>query len=96
MKNKIKTNFFSESKKWPRRIPRIKEITLKTIKLMSNFFSNKSCYYINLVLSDKDILKKLNKRFKNKYKDTDVLTFVSNIDDKYIGKIFYCDIFFFY
>ena len=94
MKNKIKTNFFSQSKKWPRRIPRIKEITLKTIKLMSNFFSNKSCYYINLVLSDKDILKKLNKRFKNKYKDTDVLTFVSNIDDKYIGKIFYCDIFF--
>ena len=30
MKN-IKVDFFSESKKWPRRIPKIKTITKKTI-----------------------------------------------------------------
>ena len=33
MKN-IKVDFFSESKKWPRRVPKIKIITKKTIKKM--------------------------------------------------------------
>ena len=36
----------------------------------------------------------LNKKYKNKYKDTDVLTFVSAISNKELGKILYCDIFF--
>ena len=31
MKN-IKVNYFSESKKWPRRIPKIKEISKKNYK----------------------------------------------------------------
>ena len=35
MKN-IKVDFYSESKKWPRRIPRIKDITAKTIKRMKS------------------------------------------------------------
>ena len=37
MKN-IKVDFFSESKKWPRRIPKIKNITQKTINKMSSYF----------------------------------------------------------
>ena len=37
MKN-IKVDFFSKSKKWPRRIPKIKNITNKTIKKMSSYF----------------------------------------------------------
>ena len=37
MKN-IKVDFFSESKKWPRRIPKIKIISKKTINKMSSYF----------------------------------------------------------
>ena len=34
------------------------------------------------------------KKFKNKYEDTDVLTFVTQTSNKNIGKYIYCDIFF--
>ena len=37
---------------------------------------------------------KLNKIYKNKQTDTDVLTFISKISNKNVGKILYCDIFF--
>ena len=37
MKN-IKVDFFSQSKKWPRRIPKIKNITKKTINKMNSYF----------------------------------------------------------
>ncbi len=91
---KIKVEFFSESKKWPRRIPKIKNITLKSIKKMRNYFNKNYFFNLNFVFSEKTKVSKLNKRYKNRYKDTDVLTFVSNISNKQLGKIFYCDIFF--
>ena len=94
MKKKIKLDFFSDSKKWPRRLPKIKKITLKTIDKMSKYFSKDYSYNINLVLTDKSKIKKLNKKYKNKHQDTDVLTFVSKILNKNLGKILYCDIFF--
>ena len=94
MKKKIKLDFFSDSKKWPRRIPQIKKITLKTVNKMSKYFSNNYSYNINLVLTDKSKMSKLNKKYKNKDQDTDVLTFVTKILNKNLGKIVYCDIFF--
>ena len=94
MKKKIKLDFFSDSKKWPRRIPQIKKITLKTVNKMSKYFSNNYSYNINLVLTDKSKMSKLNKKYKNKDSDTDVLTFTSIITNKELGKIKYCDIFF--
>ena len=94
MKKKIKINFFSESNKWPRRIPKIKKISLNVIEKMDIYFKNKHFYQLNLVFSDKEKVRKLNKKFNNIYKDTDVLTFISKIPNKELGKISYCDIFF--
>ena len=94
MIKKIKLDFFSDSKKWPRRIPQIKKITLKTVNKMSKYFSNNYSYNINLVLTDKSKMSKLNKKYKNKDQDTDVLTFVTKILNKNLGKIIYCDIFY--
>ena len=94
MMKKIKVDFYSESKKWPRRFPKIKNLTSNSIKKMKNYFNQNYYYNLNLIFSDKEKVTKLNKKFRNKFKDTDVLTFVSNISNKELGKIFYCDIFF--
>ena len=94
MKKKIEVDFFSESKKWPRRLPKIKKITFNTLTKMSSYFKKNYFFSLNLVLSDKIKIKKLNKKFRNKYQDTDVLTFVSKNSNKELGKILYCDIFF--
>ena len=94
MKKKIKVDFFAESKKWSRRIPKIKQITLKTLKNMTEYFNNSYFYNLNLILSDKKKLKELNKKFKKINKDTDVLTFITKQSNKNLGKNLYCDIFF--
>ncbi len=94
MKKNIIVDYFSLSKKWPRRIPKIKEITKYTIKLMNSHFNKKYSYNISLIFADQYLLKNLNKVYKNKFKDTDVLTFVTKFANKDLGKNFYCDIFF--
>ncbi len=94
MKKKIKVDFFTESQKWPPRLPKIKKITKKTINAMNSYFKEDYLYNLNLILSDGKNVKKLNKRYKNKDKDTDVLTFITKSMDKELGKITYCDIFF--
>ena len=43
MKKKILVNFFSKSKKWPRRVPKIKKLTAITINKMQDYFD--SPYY---------------------------------------------------
>ncbi len=92
MKN-IKVDFFSESKKWPRRVPKIKIITKKTIKKMAPYFKRDHKLELNIILTDKSKMIKLNKIYKNKQSDTDVLTFILKNSNKYVGKILYCDIF---
>jgi len=94
MKKKIKVNFYSESKKWPRRIPKVKSLTSIILKKIKNYFNKDLNYTINFILSAKSEVSKLNKKYKNKHGDTDVLTFMNNINDKNLGKIVYCDIFF--
>ena len=94
MKKKIVVNFFSESKKWPARFPKIKKITNETIYKMLNIFDNSNIYNLNIILSHKKKVIKLNKNYKNYHKDTDVLTFVNKANNKNLGKIKYCDIFF--
>ena len=93
MKN-IKVDFFSQSKKWPRRMPKIKTITNKTINVMLSYFKKDYKLELNIILTDKSKMIKLNKIYKNKQSDTDVLTFISKISNKNVGKILYCDIFF--
>ncbi len=94
MKKIIKVDFFSESKKWPRRIPKIKEITQKTVKIMRSYFKQNCLFNLNLILSEKKNMINLNYKFKNKQRDTDVLTFVTKFPNKKLGKMLYCDIFF--
>ena len=94
MKKTLKIDFFSNSKKWSRRLPKIKKIGLMTLKSMSSYFKKNHQHYINLILSDKEKVSKLNSKYNKKYKDTDVLTFVTKISNKELGKILYCDIFF--
>ena len=93
MKN-IKVDFFSESKKWPRRTPIIKKITKKTVNKMRSYFKNDHTFQLNIILTDKSKLIKLNKMYKKKQSDTDVLTFITKNSNKDVGKILYCDIFF--
>ena len=42
MKKKIRVDFHCESKKWPRRIPKIKQITNKTLKIMNKYFEKRN------------------------------------------------------
>ena len=91
---KIKVDIFSESKKWPRRIPKIRIITKKTINKMSSYFKRDHKFVLNIILTDKSKMIKLNKTYKNKQTDTDVLTFITENSNKNVGKILYCDIFF--
>ena len=91
MKN-IKVDFFSESKKWPRRVPKIKIITRKTINKMNSYFKRDHKFQLNIILTDKLKMIKLNKIYKNKQSDTDVLTFISRKSNKNVGNILYCDI----
>ena len=93
MKN-IKVDFFSQSKKWPRRMPKIKTITNKTINMMLSYFKKDCKLELNIILTDKSKMIKLNKIYKNKQSDTDVLTFISRNSNKNVGNILYCDIFF--
>ena len=94
MKKVLKIDFFSNSKKWSRRLPKIKKISQTTLKSMSSYFRKNHQHYINLILSDKEKVSKLNSKYNKTYKDTDVLTFVTKISNKELGKILYCDIFF--
>ena len=94
MRKKIEINFFSVSRKWPRRIPKIKIISNNTLNLMKNYFKKNHFYSLNLIFADKKKMINLNKKYKTKHQDTDVLTFVSIYSNKNLGKINYCDIFF--
>ena len=82
MKKIKKVDFFVESKKWSRRLPKIKSITSKTLKKMTINYNNNDIFNLNLILSDKKKVIKLNKKFKNKNEDTDVLTFITKTPNK--------------
>ena len=72
----IKINVLSEDKSWSKKI-RNKEIFFNKI---CKFFPKKYRFinkkiYVTLLLSNNTNIKKLNKRFRNKNKSTDILSF---------------------
>ena len=75
-------------------MPKIKTITNKTINVMLSYFKKDYKLELNIILTDKSKMIKLNKIYKNKQSDTDDLTFISKNSNKNVGKILYCDIFF--
>ena len=91
----IKLNFYVQSNNWPRRINKIKKITNNVIKEKTNLnFDKKINYYLNIILLNDKKMQKLNLKYKRKNKTTDVLTFVSTLNNIDYNKTKYCDIFF--
>ena len=90
----IKLEYFCNSKKWPRRLEKIKQISKNSIKCSNIYFNKKYNFYLNLILSNDEKMIELNKKYKKKKKTTDVLTFVLEINNKKLGKKKFCDIFF--
>ena len=90
----IKFLLISKSNHWPARFKKVNFIVRKILNYRKdlNFKSNENydCY---IILSDNKLTKKMNFRFRQQKKSTDVLTFVSelNIKKKYKAKI--CNIF---
>ena len=94
MKKTIEINFFCKSNLWSRRMVKIKEIANIILKTNNLGFNKKNIYFLNLIFIDDKKIKKINLKYKNKNKATDVLTFVKliqNTKNKYEA---YCDIFF--
>jgi len=94
MKKIISLEFFLNSKRWNSKSKRIKNLSTNTVKIMKPIFNSKYCYNVNIILSDQDEVKKLNKKYKNKNSDTDVLTFINHLNNEEVKKILYCDLFF--
>ena len=89
----IKINVLSEDKSWSKKI-RNKEIFFNKI---CKFFPKKYQFinkkiYVTLLLSNNRNIKKLNKRFRNKNKHTDILSFpfhetINDLNEVYLGDI---------
>ena len=86
----IISSFFCHSNHWPRRVKKIKKIFNRTIKQKDLNFNDKCNYFINFVLTNDKEIKKINYRYKNKKKVTDVLKQQNN----HYEKNKFCDIFF--
>ena len=89
----IKINVLSEEKSWSKKIQKIEKLFNKICK---NFpkkfrFQNKRVY-LTLLLSNNKRIKRLNKKFRNKNKHTDILSFPfeqkkRNLKEIYLGDI---------
>ena len=86
--------YYCHSNHWPRRISKIKKIFNQAIKQKDLNFKKNYNYFLNLVLTNDKEIKKLNYKYKNNNKATDVLTFVSRVKNKHFSKDTFCDIFF--
>ena len=89
----IKVNVFSEEKSWSKKIKKKEELfnnICKNFKKRFKFRNQK--VYLTLLLSNNIKIKRLNKKFRNKNKHTDVLSFpfhqkMKNSREVYLGDI---------
>ena len=89
----IKVNVLSEENSWSKKIKNKEDLFNKVCK---NFpkkfrFLNKKVY-LTLLLSNNKSIKRLNKKFRNKNKHTDILSFpfekkIKNLKEIYLGDI---------
>ena len=94
MKIRIQTNFFCKSNHWSKRMLRIKKIVKNIIKIDELGFKKNNSYILNLIFVDDKKIKNINKTYRKKNKNTDVLTFVNLIKNNKNKNETYCDIFF--
>ena len=89
----IKVNVFSEDKSWSKKLKK-KEIFFndlcKFFPKKFQFFNKK--IYLSLLLSNNKNIKKLNNKFRNKNKHTDVLSFPFHQKSKKLKEIYLGDI----
>ena len=90
----IISQYYCHSNHWPRRINKIKKIFNVTTKQKDLNFRKNYYYFLNLILTNNKEIKKLNFKYNNNKKATDVLTFVSKVKNKKLNKDIFCDIFF--
>ncbi len=89
----IKVNVLSEDKSWSKRLKK-KEIFFNNL---CKFFPKKFQFinkkvYLTLLLSNNKNIQKLNKRFRNKNKHTDILSFPFHQKTKKLREIYLGDI----
>ena len=89
----IKVNVLSEDKSWSKKLKK-KEIFFNSI---CKFFPKKFQFtekkvYFTLLLSNNKNIKKLNKKFRNKNKHTDILSFPFHQKSKKLKEIYLGDI----
>ena len=94
MKQKIETNFFCKSNQWSRRMTKTKDIVNTILEINNLGFKKKNLYFLNLIFIDEKEIKIINKKYLNKNKATDVLTFVQPVKNINNKNEIYCDIFF--
>ena len=94
MKIKIQTNFFCKSNHWSKRMLKIKQIVKNIIKIDELGFKKNNSYILNLIFVDDKKIKNINKTYRKKNQNTDVLTFVNFIKNNKNENETYCDIFF--
>tara|TARA_B100000579_G_C22623244_1_gene752931 strand:+ start:423 stop:857 length:435 start_codon:yes stop_codon:yes gene_type:complete len=89
----IKADIVIDFPKWKTKIKNPNLYFKRKIKKLSfiNFF-NKKNFHFTLLLTNKKVIKKLNKKFRKKNKETDVLSFPlkSHINKNYKGDIAIC------
>ena len=72
-----------KSNHWPRRLGKAKKLIKRIFRYKKLLdFDYKSIYYCNIVLMNDSQIRKFNKLYKKQDKSTDVLTFISKINDQ--------------
>ena len=89
----IKVNVISEDKSWSKKIKKKEIFFNKLCKFFPKKFQfvNKKIY-LTLLLSNNSNIKKLNKKFRNKNKHTDILSFPFHQNSKKLKEIYLGDI----
>jgi probable rRNA maturation factor len=96
----FKINIVAEDLRWKKEVPTIEKILKKNFKKIFTFLgyvAKKQNLEISVLLTNKEVMKKLNKNFRKIKKDTDVLSFPNykknfflkekNIKDLYLGDL---------
>jgi len=89
----IKVNVLSEDKSWSKKLKKKEIFFNKLCKLFPKKFQfiNKKIY-LTLLLSNNKNIKKLNKKFRNKNKHTDILSFPFHQKSKKLKEVYLGDI----
>ena len=89
----IKVNVLSEEKSWSRKLKKQDFFFNKICKSFPKKFKfPKKKIYLTLLLSNNKRIKRLNKKFRNKNKSTDILSFKFNESPKNLKEVYLGDI----